>query len=620
MLEPTQAGVDQLLSLFHTRTAKYLGVHQGMKAVRDIYDNEYLVTIADMDKNEKSAVPNLLRQGVDQMAGRIASVVPQAFFASEKPGSRNADRRATTAARTVQGWWAADRLPLKMKKRARHLVAYGMAPAVVTYSKEYNRPCWSVRDPMTCFPSPNTGEGNYTPEDVIFSFRRPAKWLIDQGYGNVVAKVSGSSVDRILAEGPDTQYLLLEYVSPDCHGLAIAGSITPYGEGVFDPTGASRSDWLVWTPNPTGKMNAVVPSRLTLGKETGQFDAMIAMYYMQSRLMALEIAGVERGIYPDMWLTGKQGEPAQILDGPHDGRSGRINVAQGTVQYMDMQPGWKTDGMIDRIERSQRLTAGIPPEFGGESGTNIRTGRRGDQVLSGVIDFPVAEAQDVLAYAIQDEDEAAIALSKHYDGDTTRTIYVGTGNSTQKVTYIANQVFGHIEHTVQYPVSGADVNGLVMGQGQRVGMGTMSKQTAAEQDPWIADAELEHDRIIAEGLEQALMGGIQQQAAAGALPPLVVGKLMQLVRTDKKELAEALVQVTEEAQQAEAQAQQGPPMGAEAAMAPAAQAGLAGPSPIPGASPGQQSLSGLLTALRKPSMAVADRTGLTDPRTGRALV
>lgn len=620
MLEPSKAGVDRLLDLFHSRASQYTSLHSGMKQVETIYDGEFIVSISDMDKNEKAAVPNLLRQGVDQMAGRVASVVPQVFFASEDPGKRAADRRAITAARAIQGWWEADRLPLKTKTRARYLVAYGMAPAVVVYDPKEKRPSWSVRKPMECFPSPQHITGESTPEDVIFAYRRSARWLIDRGYGAVLGSVTGQALSRIQ---PDTLFMLLEYIDRDCHALAITGTVSPSGAQIMDPSGINRSDWLAWIPNPTGMMNAVVPSRLTLGKSGGQFDSMIAMYYMQSRLMALEVAGVEKGVFPDMWLVSRAGEMVNIIDGPHDGRSGKINqVSGGDIKYMEMQPGWKTDPMIDRLERAQRVTAGIPPEFGGESGSNIRTGRRGDQVLSGVIDFPVAEAQDVLAYALQDEDKAAIALSKHYDGSAPRSIYVGTGNQTQKVTYIATQVFSHDEHKVQYPVSGADVNSLVMGAGQRVGMGTMSKQTAAEQDPWIADAEQEHDRIIAEGLEQALMGGIQQQAAGGMLPPLVVGKIMDLVKTDKMELAEALVKVTEDAQreQQEMEAAQAQAQSAEQAMAPAAQAALAGGSPIPGASEGQQSLSGLLTALRKPAMAVADRVGTTDARTGRQLV
>ena len=237
-------------------------------------------------------------------------------------------------------------------------------------------------------------------------------------------------------------------------------------------------------------------------------------------------------------------------------------------------------------------------------------------MLSAVIDFPVAEAQEVFAKALEQENRAAIALAKHYDGSATRTIYVGTGNTTRAVTYVANDVFTHDEHVVTYPVTGTDLNGLLIGLGQRVGMGIMSKETAAELDPFITSPEVEHDRIIAEGLEQALVASIQQKAGLpaeqGGIPPLILGQIMRLVKNDKLELAEALVRVTEEAQrkaqEAAAAAQAGQQMGPDAmgaAAGPAQQAMTGAPaSPIPGQSPGQADLAGLLSTLRKPTMTI----------------
>lgn len=618
MLAPDQAGLDHLLDLYHVRNSHFSAMHAGMRKVDAIYAGEHTVTIEDLDKNEKAAVPNLLKQGVDQMAGRIASVAPQVFFASERPGTRAADRRAVTAQRTVGGWWEADRLMLKMKTRARHLIAHGLSPVVIRYDHRTHRPTWHVRSPLECFPSLDQVVGNFTPPDVIFAYRRSAAWLRQRGYGEHLVRVTARPLHEI---APDSMFTLLEYHDSDCHLLALAGTVQPHQQFV-SVQGALRATVLEWAPNPAGVPTVVVPTRLSLAGVSGQFDSMIAMYYMQSRLMALEIAAVEKGIYPDTYLVSRPGEQARFNAGPFDGRSGQVNeIVGGDIKQMDTSPGYKTDTMIDRLERAQRLTAGIPAEFGGESATNIRTGRRGDQVLSGVIDFPVGEAQDVLAWGLTDENAAAIALAKHYDGDTPRTIFVGTGNQASKVTYVSSDVFRNAQHKVAYPVSGADINSLLMGLGQRIGMGTMSKETAQQLDPWVDSPEMEHDRIIAEGLEQALVGGIQQQAAAGALPPLVVSKVMALVRNDKLELAEALTKVVEDAQRAEqeAQAAQGPP-GVDAAMAPAAQAGLAGASPIPGANEGQQAFSGLLTALRRPSMAVADRTGTVDSRTGRQLL
>jgi hypothetical protein len=169
------------------------------------------------------------------------------------------------------------------------------------------------------------------------------------------------------------------------------------------------------------------------------------------------------------------------------------------------------------------------------------------------------------------------------------------------VTYTPNETFENTEHVVSYPAAGSDVNSLIIGIGQRIGLGIMSKQTAATLDPYIDNPEVEHDRIIAEGLEQALVASIQQQAASGQLPPLVLSKVMKLVKDDKLEVADALTKVTEEAAKA-TQVEQAP----EEMAAAAAMGSLAGgaPPPIAGPSPSQTNLMSLLSTLRRPSSAM----------------
>ncbi len=235
--------------------------------------------------------------------------------------------------------------------------------------------------------------------------------------------------------------------------------------------------------------------------------------------------------------------------------------------------------------------------------------------MSAVIDYPVAEAQENFGFAIAEENKAGLELAKRRLGDEPVTIYVGTGNTNSAVTYKANEVFKETEHVVSYPVVGSDLNQLMIGMGQRIGLGIMSKESAATLDPFVDNPEVERDRVTAEGIEQALVQSIQNQAAQGAIPPLVLAKIMRLVRTDKMELAEAFAKVTEDAA-AEAQKEQeeNQQPSAEAMMAPAAMAAMAGPGAadaIPGASQTQESLGNMLNTLRK---------GSRDPGSGRRMV
>jgi hypothetical protein len=149
------------------------------------------------------------------------------------------------------------------------------------------------------------------------------------------------------------------------------------------------------------------------------------------------------------------------------------------------------------------------------------------------------------------------------------------------VDYTPNKIWETDFHYVSYSASGSDVNNLIIGLGQRMGTGMMSKESAREADPMIGDPELERDRITAEGVEAALLASIQQQAAnpEGPYQPADLAALVKKVMLQKKSLFDAVAEVDEEARGRQAQevpagAPEGMPglampgMGAEAPMAP----------------------------------------------------
>jgi hypothetical protein len=594
--------VEEIIYLYKQRLNFYGPLHQKMKMVQSIYNGTMEIPLPDMEDSSMPSVPNLLAAGVDQMAGRITSVVPSVNFASIKPGVRSSDRRAMTASRTVTGWWQSDRVPMKMKQRGRHQIAYGMSPVVIRWDNKKKLPMWQIRHPLETYPSTDLLPGQLSPNDCIFAYRRSVGWLRSKGYGDRLSALTG---DREMPN--DASILLIEYVDTLETHLIAAGYKTPdpYAMTEIDMVGTQmRGVTLERYANMSGELSPVViPMRITLDTAGGQFDNMIGMYYQQAKLMALEVIAVEKGIFPDTYLVSRPGEVGRFLDGPHDGRTGMVNIiAGGDIREVQSQPGYLTNPTIDRLERNQRVTAGIPAEFGGESSSNIRTGRRGDAVLSAVIDYPVAEAQETFGYALQEENEVAIELAKMWAGDEKRTLYVGTGNAARPVTYVPNETFETSEHVVSYPASGADLNSLIIGIGQRVGLGIMSKHTASTLDPYIDNPEVERDAIITEGLEQALMAGLQQQAASGSIPPLIVAKIMKLVKDDKMELAEAMNKVTEEAlkEQQDQEVEQTP----DSITADATVQAMAGPQSaqqgaIAGPNPDQQNLGSLLSTLRR---------------------
>jgi len=208
----------------------------------------------------------------------------------------------------------------------------------------------------------------------------------------------------------------------------------------------------------------------------------------------------------------------------------------------------------------------------------------------------VQEAQKIFEASIFEEDRIAIAIEKAYWGDKPKSFFIAGKQQNAKVDYTPNKIWETDFHYVTYPSSGSDVNALIVGLGQRLGTGLMSKESAREADPLITDPELEHDRIIAEGVEAALLSSLQSQAADpnGPYQPADLAYIARMVATDKMNLAEAIEAAQQRAQ--ERQAAQAP-AGSPETMPGLAMPGMGAEQPA-GPPAGAPSLGDLVARLR----------------------
>ncbi len=556
--------VEEIISIHTTRSRINDDAKAKMRNVRDYYNGDIVVPLPELDSDEQSAVANLLAQGLDQTAMRIASTSPDIYCPPTDASTKRARDNASKRRKALFGWWDNSRMDLQLGKRARHLIGYSTTVTQIRFNATTGCPEWHLRDPLTAYPAKMLGVDDMRPRDVIFAYERSIGWLRDRYPAAAVQFGNDSDINE------DHPIEMIEYV--DGHEQVLIGTRSPIQTASFGNVTESSpfiALELERVPNPLGHCPVVFAQRISLDNAQGQFDGILGMYQMQARLMALEVIAVQKGVFPDTWLVGRAGETPQIVN-PADGLTGEVGVVRGgDLRDMQMQPGYMTNPAIDRLERAQRLTAGIPQEFGGESTSNIRTGRRGDAVLSATVDFTIQEAQRIMARSLQEENRIAVDMAKTYAGRRPRSFYVNSKNVKGQVDYVPNENFDSTENVVSYSQAGADINNLVIGGGQRVGMGTMSKKSFMSIDPLIDDPEFEHDSVIAEQLEAALLSAVQNQAAEGILPPGDLARIMDLVAHDKKELAEAVEQVQREAQ--ERQAEQVP------AMSPEAQPGLALP-------------------------------------------
>ena len=582
--------IEEIVAIYASRQQGSDDAKSRMRNLRDYYNGDVIVPLPEINSDEQSAVANLLAQGLEQTAMRIASTRPDIYCPPSDPSKKRSRDNSEIRRKAIFGWWEHSRMDLQIAKRARHLIGYSTTVTQLRFNTKTGCPEWHLRDPLTAYPATLLGVDDMRPRDVVFAYERSLGYLRTM-YPDVAAVFQSDS-----GAGEDQPIEMIEYISDEEQVLiAMRG---PVKTGLFATSSNSDENIVVElerTPNILGECPVVCAERINLDDAQGQFDGILGMYQMQARLMALEVIAVQKGVFPDTWLVGRAGETPQIVN-PADGLTGEVGLVRGgDLRDIQMQPGYMTNPAIDRLERAQRLTAGIPPEFGGESTTNIRTGRRGDAVLSAVVDFPVQEAQRIMARSLQEENKLAINMSKKYAGNKGKSFYVTSKNAKGRVDYTPNTNFESNDNVVIYSQAGADINNLVIGGGQRVGMGTMSKRSFMAIDPLVEDPEFEHDAVVAEQLESALLVSIQQQASQGTIPPADLARIMELVANDQMELAEAVDKVQKEAQERQAQQVE--------ATSPEAQPGLAMPgmgaeaatmTPPPGGGGG---LAGLLGAL-----------------------
>ena len=517
-----------------------------MREVRRLANGEVVVPLSELDRTARSSVANLFVQGLDQMAMRVTSTQPTPYFPALREGQDRSMQFARDRKRAMLSIWDQNRMGQKDRRRARNFFAYSSAPVFLKPNFDKRLVEWHLRNPLDTFAAPVVDESNPVPDNVIFTYSRSYQWLM-RNYGFL------NGVLRVGDPAPDDMFTVLEYVDDMEVVLVVLGY-----ERDRDPLSGSMymgrpAVELSRVPNRCGMPLVVIPSRITLDKPKGQFDGLLGMYYTRARLQALTEIAIERGIFPDEYLVARPGENPEIIQ-IADGKTGQLGVVKGgDIQQLQSQPGYKTDTALDRLERQERLEGAIPAEFGGESGTNIRTGRRGESILSATVDFRIQEAQDIMAAARVEEDKIAIHMEKTYWGNEPKSFFI-PGMKGGVKDYTPNKLWETDFHYVSYSASGSDVNSLIVGLGQRLGTGLMSKESAREADPLIADPELEKDRIVAEGIEAALLSSIQAQAADpnGPYQPDDLAFIAEQVQSNKMSLSEAIMAAQKRAQERQA--------------------------------------------------------------------
>lgn len=599
---------EEIVSLYHARERARAPEFRIAMDVREQYDGDVVIPLPGLDKDERPGVANLLALGLDQTSMRIASTTPDMFWPPVKSGERYR-RQADKRHKAVRYWHRKNNLDIRDGRRARVFTGMGTAPTNLVPDFKLNIPRWDFHDALRTYPAPSTDLDNMVPEDVIYAFDRSLQWL-KWHYPEQMERLARKRGEH---EKEDEMFTLLEYI--DCESR-ILGVIGKKADPLY--ISSSGQEWygedcmeLVNAPNKAERCTAVIPGRVSLGRRHGQFDGMLGMFQQQAMLQALSVIATKKGVFPDEWIIARANETPEIIR-VANGLAGEIGVIMGgDIKVQPTDPSYQTPQMIDRLERYQRVDGGIPSQFGGENPSNVRTGRASDGTLGAQIDFTVQEAQKILARAREEENKIAVAIDRAY-WNAPKQFYVSWKGNYESDEYTPKELWTTDEHEVKYAHAGVDENGRTIEIGQLVGMGLIGKEEARRLHPLIHDANKAGDEVTAEGLEQALLAGLQSQASQPGANVADIAAIMKMVRDDDVPLADAILEQQRIAQERQAnQDAQGMPNGVDP-NSPEAQPGMAAPgqgaeaglAPVEGPSQGLSNLAELFARTRQPARMI----------------
>jgi len=608
----------EVVELYNSRVHGEGSEKQVMREIADLYDGDIVVPLPEFQTDERPAIANIARQGINQTAQRIASVFPEIEAMPAAATKRELDK-ARSRRRAFYAFHELNRSQRKIRRAARYLVGYASAPLRVRPNMSGEFPQFDVRSPLSTYACPTGDPDDMLPPDCIFANRQTLGWL-RRSHPEAAASLGVKKGDTA-----DTTIDVLEYVDSDVIWL-VAARRQGEGSGEFDFNNSIASgeihlaaDWapIAMVPNRAGMPLVVVPGEISLSQQRSGYHQIVGMYQRAAEMDALAYIATRQGILGETWVIANPSEEPELRQAPNPFEGVPGIIKGGSVQHRNTPPQFMERTAVGDLERAQRLTVGLPAELGGEAAANVRTGRRADQLLAAVLDFPVQEAHQLFEESLEHVNEAMARIDYAYFPRSEKVYAVRFGAERGDLAYKPGELWvdsaGLVacRSKVSYFAAGLDAGDRIVALGQRLGMGTISQETVMRHDPLVDDVEGEKSRSTAESIERAILTQVQTLAASPE-SPFSVGDFSSLIKKVRSgvriDLAwDDVEQEIEERRQAELEAQQAQvPAGAEMMMGGAVGAGPEAEVAGAIAPPPEdlRNLSSMLTAARSPAAFV----------------
>ena len=444
---------DEIAGLFWEYRQESGDAKKRMSQIANIADGDVVIPLPELGAIDRPAVANLTHIGIQGLAQRFSTVQPDVEF---KPRRLTKPAIATAELKTrwVNWWWSEDKMPLLDAQAGRYMFGYGSSPRRVDWSIKNDRPFLSVPSPLHVYAPRPTQANDICPPHAIAAREMSVpevrkRWSDREG------------VARFLADASDAaNYWVLEYADDVEIHLVLCGEAHSSNPMYADTGGRALS--LEWVPNLAGRSPWVVPGLIHLNRPQGHFDQLVGMYQAAGLLTALELQQAARSVFQETWIVARPGEIPNVIENA-DPMVGTVGMLEGgDIRTIAPDPQFGTHMAQDRLMESQRATASIPADFGGQAASNVRTGRRAAQLIDSAIDPALAEAQTAHSLAKEEEISIAADFDKAYSAGRSKVFVTQWRGKYSEDTYTPEKLWGDENDSkclVNYPIHGADANG-----------------------------------------------------------------------------------------------------------------------------------------------------------------
>ncbi len=570
---------DDVVAIVRNRQMNNGELLEKMIEVRRRYNSDWVLPyVSDHDDAVlPPTTPALIAEAIDFLGMRAASVMPYmnspAIDPTKEVGVRSREysaiRRKILGASHHQS-----KTKLHMRRAMRHLAGYATASMIVVPDFETSLPRLELRDPLTSYPEPKAAEDLSPPKNCAFVYAKSVDWL-RANYPQVRDWVASSKSTG------EEMWDVVEWVDEDVTIIGILGPRDWESRTMGSSGAVVQSMELHRWQNPTGICPVYIPGRVTLDKIISQIANLTGQVDLMAQLQALSIAAGEKAIFRDRFIIGDSIKAPQLVGGQwKDGRTGEMNIVLDAKNIGELAgtPDPTTQMMIDRLERNVRIGTGLVPQAGGETYGALRTGRGMDSMMGTAVDPRIQEMQEIMEVALEHVNFTMFEQYKAYWPDKKFTMFSGWPGDKGTVEFTPSIHIETSDNVVAYTIPGSDVQGTTIQLGQLLGMKAISLHTLRSRHPYIDDPDAESARVEEETIEEALLQGLANQVAQGAIPVTYLA-LVEKHRRKEPDLVQAILKADVE-MKAE-QAKMAPPPEAGQFASPQQMPGLGGPPPMP---------------------------------------